>query len=330
MASNSPLTTICQLVQQVCAHANANTSIFQKNEAATRAALIDPILRALGWDTANVRMVEPEKSLGNELRVDYLLRDANGHPALVLEAKCLNQSLDKYGYVGKILGYALALDVQTVCITDGLSWHIHPNLHNGKSEPLMFTLSESNPVPAALLLIQWLDAARSGHGIQLSPIDQPPTPTPPPIAGASAKPTKSVTKAALEQPKKLKSAADFIELSQLKSLELPAGQKPKLLRLPNGAVKPITTWKDILLEVCQLALDTNPHIPIPFPDKAGKKRALLSPTKQPVGASTKATYKGQPVFIGTNYSRKDCIANTLYALQQLPPNQQATTLAVSF
>ena len=51
MLPASPVATLYQILQQVSASAQAHASLFQKNEAATRAALIDPVLRALGWDT---------------------------------------------------------------------------------------------------------------------------------------------------------------------------------------------------------------------------------------------------------------------------------------
>ncbi|MGY3087960.1 putative type IV restriction endonuclease [Hymenobacter sp. UYAg731] len=325
MSPSSPIAAIYQVLQHVQATAQINASIFRKNEAATRAALIDPVLRALGWDTANVQMVEPEKTLSNELRIDYLLNDPTGKPWVVVEAKCLDSSLDKYGYVGKILGYALTLNVQTVCITDGITWHLHTHLQHGKSEPIVFSLSEDDLLPAANELIRWLDAAQSGHGISTQQIAQAALTSPEPAAAPNkvAKP--------LPKLKKLKSeSANFVEVSQLKSLDLPAGQKPKLLRLPNGSVKPITVWKDILLEVCRLVLKTNPNLSIPFPDKAGKSRFMFSNNKPEKGSSSLSTYKGKAVFIGTHYNASDCLANALYALQQLPPNQKTTTLAVSF
>lgn len=327
MPPSSPVAALYQVLQRVHASATAHAGLFQKNEAATRAALIDPVLRALGWDTGNVRMVEPEKSLGNELRVDYLLNDAAGRPYVVIEAKCLGSSLDKYGYVGKILGYALTLNVQTVCITDGLQWHIHSNLQSGKSEPITFTLSESSFLLAANQLIQWLDAAQSGHGLapavaSVHNSSQPVVPT--------NKPATPVAKP-IQKPKPHKPpVTGFVDVSKLHLLDLPPGQKPKLLRLPNGVIKPISIWKDILLEVCYLVLDANPNLSLPLPDKAGKKRFLLSSTKPALGSSTQAKYQGKPVFIGTHYSAADCIANALYAAAQLPAHQQATTLAVSF
>ncbi|SEU05956.1 hypothetical protein [Hymenobacter actinosclerus] len=163
----SPLATLYAVLQAVRTSAEINSQLLRKNEAATRAALIDPVLRALGWDTADVRMVEPERTIGGELRVDYLLHDSNGNPRLVVEAKCLGASLDKHGYVSKVLGYALGFKVQTVFITDGLQWHCYSNLHKGNTEVIAFSLVEGDLLNAALELIQWLDAARSGHGVQV-------------------------------------------------------------------------------------------------------------------------------------------------------------------
>ncbi|HEX8329966.1 MAG TPA: hypothetical protein VF629_20685 [Hymenobacter sp.] len=319
------------MLSSVAASAENNASIFQKNEAATRAALIDPVLRALGWDTANVQMVEPEKSLGTELRVDYLLRDSAGQPALVIEAKCLESSLDKYSYVGKILGYALALNVQTVCITDGVHWHIHSNLQQGKSEPIAFALTADALLPAAMQLVQCLDAALCGHGLTQPAAHNPAStmqaaPQPIPLNLTPTKASKQST-----QPKKQPtSAATFIELTQLQLASLAPGQKPKQLRLPNGTVKAINTWKDILLEVCRLVLQDNSRLVIPLADKAGKTRFLFSNDKPEKGSSTKASYQGKPLFIGTHYSAADCIANAVYAAKQIPQHQRATTIAVAF
>ena len=329
MTPSSPIAAIYQVLQHVQAVAQADANIFRKNEAATRAALIDPVLRALGWDTANVQMVEPEKTLSNELRIDYLLNDPTGQPWVVIEAKCLGSSLDKYGYVGKILGYALTLNVHTVCITDGITWHLHTHLQHGKSEPVVFSLLETDLLPAANELIRWLDAAQAGHGI-------------PPIGNL----IESVTEVASSQLgkkaevqririKALKEKSDsvsayFTDLTQLSSTSIQPGQKPKQLRLPNGTIKPIAIWKDILLEVCYLVLSTNSNLVLPFPDKAGKKRFLFSFTKPEGGSSTLTSYQGRPAFILTHYSAADCIANALYAAQQLLPSQRKTNMAVSF
>ena len=329
MTPSSPIAAIYQVLQHVQAVAQTNANIFRKNEAATRAALIDPVLRALGWDTANVQMVEPEKTLSNELRIDYLLNDPTGQPWVVIEAKCLGSSLDKYGYVGKILGYALTLNVHTVCITDGITWHLHTHLQHGKSEPVVFCLLETDLLPAANELIRWLDAAQAGHGIPpIGNLIESVTEVASSQLGKKAEVQRIRIKALKEESDSV--SAHFTDLTQLNSTSIQPGQKPKQLRLPNGTIKPIAIWKDILLEVCYLVLSTNSNLVLPFPDKAGKKRFLFSFTKPEGGSSTLTSYQGRPAFILTHYSAADCIANALYAAQQLLPSQRKTNMAVSF
>ncbi|WP_210519135.1 hypothetical protein [Hymenobacter terricola] len=328
MLSTSPLASVHEVIQQIRANASANASLFRNNEAATRAALIDPILRALGWDTANVRMVEPERMVANKQSLDYVLKDTQGNIRSVVEAKKLGESLDKLGHVGALIGYAFSLKPTNFFITDGLNWHYYSPAHSSYEPVATLNLQEADTVAAALQLVQWLDAAQSGHGIQP---DFGPTPS---HAGSPLLKQPQLTKPTakpLAKPKKPQpEAADFTDVSQLHLQDLPAGQKPKQLRLPNGSVKSISTWKGILLEVCRLVLVTNLHLQLPLPDKAGKSRFLFSDKKPEKGSSSTASYKGKLIFIGTHYSAADCIANALYALAQLPAGQNSTTLAVSF
>jgi hypothetical protein len=328
MTSASPLVSIYQIIQQVRSNAAANTVIFQKNEAATRAALIDPILRSLGWDTANVRMVEPERTVENKQSLDYVLKDAAGNIRSVIEAKKLGESLDKLGHVGALIGYAFSLKPQSFFITDGLNWHCYSPSYSHYQPVETLNIQEADSIAAALQLIRWLDAALSGHGLEPTATQPPPAQTDVlPAAAPKVKPSPKIPKQPVKQQAQ---APNFTDVSQLHQLNLMQGQKPKLLRLPNGTIKPIATWKDILLEVCRLLLKTNPSLAIPFPDKAGKKSFLFSTTKPAKGSSALVTYKNQPLFIYTNYSAEACVANALHAAKQLSVNQQTASLAVSF
>ena len=315
----------------MCAAAAANTKLLQNNEAATRAALIDPILRALGWDPANVRMVEPERMVANKQSLDYVLKDAQESVRVVVEAKKLGESLDKLGHVGALIGYAFSLKPTRCFLIDGLHWHYYSPAHSSYEPVALLNLQAANPVEAALYLLQWLDAAHYGHGV-------PPLPNPQPVTSVPAQrppstPNQAAPPAAKPRPKPTTNHPQepaFIAVSHLHRLDLLPSQKPKQLRLPDGTIQAITTWKAVLLELCRLVLATNAHLPIPFSDKAGKKRFLISVDKQPVGASTGVAYQGKTVFVGTNYSREDCLANAMYAAQQLPASHQSTSLSVSF
>jgi predicted type IV restriction endonuclease len=104
MSIKSPLTSLVDVIRQAVDSAQRYGVTLRKNEAATRAVLIDPILRALGWDIANTSMVEVEKVLNNT-RVDYALYDGNGDVGVVVEGKALDKVLGD-GQVPTLLAYA--------------------------------------------------------------------------------------------------------------------------------------------------------------------------------------------------------------------------------
>lgn len=74
-------------------------AMLEKNELATRYALIDPLLQVLGWDVHNPDNVKPEdiNDRGSDRsKPDYAMYKNEGdqRPAVVLEAKKLNTEYD--------------------------------------------------------------------------------------------------------------------------------------------------------------------------------------------------------------------------------------------
>ena len=74
-------------------HAYANN-----HETSTKYMIVDPLLRSLGWDLSNPRQCIVEcptrDDQSNPPRVDYALRDANGSPVILIEAKRIDVLLD--------------------------------------------------------------------------------------------------------------------------------------------------------------------------------------------------------------------------------------------
>ena len=315
MSILSPLATLCAVLQTVRASAETSSQILRKNEAATRAALIDPVLRALGWDTADVRMVEPEKTIGVKQALDYVLHDAAGAVSVLIEAKKLGESLDKLGHIGAAIGYAFSLKPKKLLITDGINWHYYAPEHSNFHPVETISLAKTPLIESALQLVRWLDAAQSGYGMQAAA----PAPTVPKLAAAAESATTTKHKNTAPKLAVTKANPHFIDLAQVKTLPLTPGQKPKELRLPNGSVVPINSWKDILVQTSLYVLQHCPSIPIPYPDKAGKKTSLFSWNKPKAGIGNKETVlHGRPLFIHTNYSAPSCVANTLHVLKLLP------------
>ncbi len=94
-------------------------------EQNTKAALIEPILRALGWDVEDIDEVQREykpKSADNP--VDYALLILRT-PRLFLEAKGLGENLNDRKWASQIMGYAVVAGVEWVVLTDGDEYRIY-------------------------------------------------------------------------------------------------------------------------------------------------------------------------------------------------------------
>ena len=98
------------------------------NEQNTKAALIEPVLRALGWDTEDVEEVAREyKTKTRDKPVDYgllLMRT----PRLFVEAKALGKGLNDRKWANQIMGYAAVAGVEWIVLTNGLEYRIY-NAH---------------------------------------------------------------------------------------------------------------------------------------------------------------------------------------------------------
>jgi hypothetical protein len=95
------------------------------NEQNTKAGLIDPVLRALGWDVEDIEEVHREYKLKTaDNPVDYALLVLRT-PRLFIEAKALGENLDDRRWAGQMLGYASVAGVEWVVLTDGDEYRIY-------------------------------------------------------------------------------------------------------------------------------------------------------------------------------------------------------------
>ena len=100
-------------------------SSLSENEIRTRTVLIDPLLRALGWDVADLGVVVPEFAV-RSLRADYALlgEDGSSRPAAIVEAKKLGAALD-YQQRMQVLNYANSEGILHAVLTDGDHWELY-------------------------------------------------------------------------------------------------------------------------------------------------------------------------------------------------------------
>ena len=139
-------------------------------ETQTRYAIIDPVIRALGWDTEDPKECYPEYDLSEgKNRPDYaLLGDWSAEeiagdgiaPVIILEAKALHTNLDPF--LDKLDGYSKAKPRMTeglAVLTDGAVWRIYEVEGRGRLAGKLATevnILEGNRLTAARTLHEWL------------------------------------------------------------------------------------------------------------------------------------------------------------------------------
>lgn len=98
------------------------------NEQNTKATLVEPVLRALGWDTEDIdEVVHEYKRRPSDDPVDYALLSQRS-PRLFVEAKSLGENLAGHKWAKQILGYASVAGVDWIVLTNGDEWRIY-NAH---------------------------------------------------------------------------------------------------------------------------------------------------------------------------------------------------------
>ena len=116
-----PLESLLELVETLRKRIDEHGAALRQSEALTRYALIDPLLRELGWDTEDPAMVMPEYKLGAGI-ADYALL-GSGKPVMMIEAKRLDVNLQSAASQG--ITYCITDGIEYFTVTDGKRWEIY-------------------------------------------------------------------------------------------------------------------------------------------------------------------------------------------------------------
>ena len=127
------LESLLGLVEKLGGRIETHGSPLRQSEALTRSALIDPLLRELGWDTEDPDVVVPEyrSEAGS---ADYALFSGNNQPPVVIvEAKKLGERLD-----GRValqgVNYCNLVGTPYFALTDGRTWKIYATFERAPLE----------------------------------------------------------------------------------------------------------------------------------------------------------------------------------------------------
>ena len=95
---------------------------LQENEIRTRVALIDPLLRSLGWEVSDPAIVTTEYKIQGYF-ADYALKGPDGRIAAIVEAKKLGTPL--VNHQAQMLNYANIEGISYAALTDGNQWVLY-------------------------------------------------------------------------------------------------------------------------------------------------------------------------------------------------------------
>ena len=245
---------------------------LRRNEALTRSVLIDPLLRALGWDMGNPAHIIPEYPIRSapKKKADYALFAGSTDPTIIVEAKSLGAALSEAAL--QALHYCNADGYKYFAVTDGSQWTLYETFREAaldEKSVVRFDLRSDSPVDVcsrafALWRQRFVD---SGSALR----------EPDPLTKAEAERPTSVRQVApapvgcdLSSDRDLSS--DWVPLSRL----APEGhEKPQELRLPSGETLGVSSWAQLVTKLTKWLLDDGHLNDANLPIRGGKGARYL-------------------------------------------------------
>ena len=243
---------------------------LRQSEALTRYALVDPLLRALGWDTADAKSVAPEYRSAAGVADYALFSDSGQPPAVIIEAKKLGEPLDDRVAL-QSLNYCNLVGTPYFALTDGKTWKIYATFEQAPLADRLiveFAIGDMNAVEACIkALALWRRSVDAGNVRTSSPMlrggqggvarvadavvadEAAPKPAPKPAAPA---PKPDTPAPQVAPPAKQSTpvsdragASDWTPLSEYKAQYL---QIPVAMMFPDGAEMKIRFQREIIIE----------------------------------------------------------------------------------
>ena len=204
-----------------------------QDETRTRVSLIDPLLRALGWDVSDLSVVTLEYGVGKKgrKRADYALLLPDKKPIVALEAKRLGEPF--HSHLEQMVTYANMEGIEYAGITDGNHWELYDVFTPGNLDErrmLDVTLTEMESVHFVLSMLLLLRPNVQKH--------PPRTPEQPLVLKQQKQ--KQTQKQTAPGPQPLGKGWKI-----LPDVE-PTGTVVESIRLPDGRERPTSSWRNVL------------------------------------------------------------------------------------
>ena len=161
MCAEMLLDDLYQVIEKLRERMENHQDKLRQSEALTRNALVDPLLRALGWDTEDPALAMPEYRLGSGF-ADYALLNG-GKPAIVIEAKKLGTPL--YSAAEQSVTYCVNDGIRYFVATDGRKWDVyetHRPVPLAEKKIVSFDITDSPADVCLDALVLWRRSVQRG------------------------------------------------------------------------------------------------------------------------------------------------------------------------
>lgn len=305
------------------------------DETNTKATAIEPILRELGWNMADLDEVKREYPIRGR-SIDFLLF-CDDAAKVIVEAKRGNQSLHRHQeQLQDYAGFALAERVEIAILTNGAEWWYYLPFRTASWEQrrvatVEFSQQDSKKIAQKLVDLLGQENVRSGSAIQNAERHQILETLPEVWNQLVRKPDNSIVNLLTERTHKLcvrEPARNEVEqflsshsqqilitpdLSTTESAPPPhptVSPEPKLPHTLTGT-KPVAftfggsryevmSWKEMLVGICMILKESNRDRFEEILDMKGKKKPYFSRNREDLQAPRKIN--GTDVYAETNFN----------------------------
>ena len=320
MALDELKETIETLRERIQAH----RAYLEGYETRTRQVLIDPMLRALGWDVEDPNSVELEYGIRRKW-ADYALMGSGG-PIAVIEAKSLGTPLNDDEKM-QALNYANMDGIDYMAITNGDHWQMFDVFKRGPLDNrilMEFQLTRDEPYACAL---QALGLWRPNL--------------------ASGKPQEAATPVMIEKPARVEPAPTTSESSREKKVSEPSstgdwepltslsgkrGQKaPAFIRFSNSSPKPIKNWGDLLESAAEYLVEIGKLSALDCPVIKGRSKLFLLHTKSIHPNDNEFVNKRKigKLWLNTHFNSTDTWKNACWLLDKFDVNPSTVLVSTN-
>ena len=287
---------------------------LSQSEALTRSALIDPLLRGLGWNTEDPSHVVPEFPIpSRQTSADYALFTGTEKPDVIVEAKKLGELPGDAAH--QAVTYCAAHGFDCFAVTDGRRWEVYDTRRKGALEQRRiagFDIGrDTTSAVCSAALSLWRQRFVDGVSTHVEPETVRTRTDPEPEVRPVTRSNNALS--------------HWIRLSEL---DPPPHSTPRKLSVPKGPTVDARRWSELVPRLVEW-LSSQGHLPDKvLPIRRGNK--LLVEERGSDGRRLNARKKAGELWVDTNFSGKDHAKNmrTIIQCAGLSPHEFSVLLSL--